>query len=390
MNLLLDCDIGLIIFYRMKHKKIIILFSGYSINNTPKIGRLISCYNESGISVELMGIVKYYNNEVNPNLYAINDVKGFAKVFLTLFYQFKLFSKLFLAKDYDYIYSINPVSTILALCLHYIKGVNYVYESHEMIFGVNYPFFTGPYRRFWIFVDKLLIKNSFLFLTTDKFRLKFYKRLYKINDDIATDYLLNVPFPNENNFYEIERFNNRFVISYCGGIAPGRSIEEIILAFSAYFQNFDCAFLLLAGSVSVEYKNKLIALLDSFGVSSSNYEFTGSITNTELTNYMYNSSITFALYDKSSLNNRYCSPNKVFDAIHTGTPLICSDSWLTAEVCKDYLVGSVIKQNDANLILKSLNDIRSICFNDFGKAQVRFDFKFEFKRLKIKLLNGVN
>ncbi|WP_057940431.1 glycosyltransferase [Algoriphagus resistens] len=372
----------------MKHNRIVVLFSGYSINNTPKIKRLISCYNANGVSVEIMGIVKYSNGINNDNLYSINNYNGIVKILIVLFYQFKIFFKLLFSSNYDYVYTINPVSSILALVLHYVKGVKYVYESHEMIFGVNYPFFSGSYRNLWIFIDKLLIKNSFLFLTTDLFRLTFYRRLYKLNNNSSIDYLLNVPFIGENNFKTVNRFTDKFVISYCGGIAPGRNIEEIIEAFSFYRIKCDDAFLLLAGSISFDYMQKLIGLLNKLSIADSSYEFTGAITNPELMNYMYNSDITFALYDKSSLNNRFCSPNKVFDAIHANTPLICSKSWLTSDLCRNFSIGITIETNSSDSILRALNNFSSNNFSDFNKAIARFDFKYEFDRLKIKLLNG--
>ena len=77
-----------------KNKKIIILFSGYSVNNTPKLENLINSLQNEGYSLSLFGIVKDRSNNLkNVNttyLYSKGNTQGLIKIFCVFYYIIKL------------------------------------------------------------------------------------------------------------------------------------------------------------------------------------------------------------------------------------------------------------------------------------------------------------
>ena len=78
----------------VKNKKIIILFSGYSVNNTPKLENLINSLQNEGYSLSLFGIVKDRSNNLkNVNttyLYSKGNTQGLIKIFCVFYYIIKL------------------------------------------------------------------------------------------------------------------------------------------------------------------------------------------------------------------------------------------------------------------------------------------------------------
>lgn len=382
-----------------KNKKIIILFSGYSVNNTPKLENLINSLQNEGYSLSLFGIVKDRSNNLkNVNttyLYSKGNTQGLFKIFCVFYYIIKLCIYLIFKSRKVKIYAINPISGVIALLVSKIGSNKYIYESHEMIFGLNYPFFRGKWRHFWRFLEKNIIKKSDFFFTTDEFRLKFISRYYKIKRN-KIGYILNVPqakklMLNKNILKEKLSLKNKFVVSYCGGIIKGRGIELIIDAFSNFYENKKDCVLVLAGSVEDVYLNELNRLIIKLKINVDSIIFTGKLKNTLLMKYMYASDITFALYNNISLNNRMCSPNKIFDALHSKTHVITTDSFLTNKIFSDKMFGEVIKHVDSHNILLALKNFytkQNKIYNDkiWLNTKKEYSWESEFERVKSNIL----
>ncbi|GGG94258.1 hypothetical protein GCM10007420_07190 [Glycocaulis albus] len=72
-----------------------------------------------------------------------------------------------------------------------------------------------------------------------------------------------------------------------------------------------------------------------------------------------------AIYPSDNYNNRFASPNKIFDAIHTRTPLICSDHIKLSEF---------VRENNLGLLVGSPGDLN---YKEFGKLLKSYKGKFE-------------
>ena len=195
---------------------------------------------KEGFSISLFGIVKDLSHDlvgVNvTHLYSKGNKQGVFKIALVCYYVAKLIFSLVFTLRNSNIYAINPISGLIALIASTLTSKKYIYESHEMVFGLNYPFFRGRWRHFWSFLEKNIIKKSVYFFTTDEHRLKFIKRYYKIKSD-NIGYILNVPTLSMRKGEKEENrkkfnFGSKFVVSYCGGIMKGRGIESIIEAYA--------------------------------------------------------------------------------------------------------------------------------------------------------------
>ena len=352
----------------LKNKQYIILFTGYSIHNTPKIKNLIYSLQQNNYEVLLFGIVKDLSHDLKgvnlSNLYSKGNQQGFFKIVIVCYYVLRLiFSLVFKQKNMN-IYAINPISGLIAYFTCIFSSNKYVYESHEMIFGLNYPFFRGRWRYFWRFIEKIIILKSEYFFSTDKYRLSFTRRYYNLKNN-NMGYILNTPLKGliKNSKLENRKkynFGNKFVLSYCGGIIKGRGIESIIESFAIFKKNNSCnALLLLAGSIDKDYQIKLEMLISKFGIVKKEFIFTGKLKSSILAEYMSASDATFALYNNTSLNNRMCSPNKIFEAIHCKTFLITTNSFLTSEVVLENNIGVIVNDINAMNIYYAINSCLS-------------------------------
>ncbi len=378
-----------------KNEQIIIIFTGYSVNNTPKLRNLLRSLKSEGCEVSFYGIVKDLSSDLldieTCYLYSKGSKQGLLKICYVFFLTIKLIFILSFFSKGQKIYAINPISGIVSLIVCLITNKKYIYESHEMVFGLNYPFFKGNWRFFWGCLEKRIIKNAQFFFTTDQYRLKFIRRFYKL-DSRKINYILNVPpCSNANNDSNVDDllldFGDRFVLSYCGGIMKGRGIETIINSFSIFKSNVPDSLLVLAGMIEDDYLRSLKMIISNLDLMAEDVIFTGKLGNRLLMRYMSASNVTFALYSKDSLNNRMCSPNKIFDAIHSKTFVIATRSFLTNKVIGSNNIGVCLREITVGEILTSLNVCYSLNSENYlavnweGFKQ-KFCWESEFDRVK--------
>ena len=250
------------------------------------------------------------------------------------------------------IYSINPLAGFLAtLCKK--NNVKKVYETHEIFPGVRYKSFSGSFRHIWIGIERFVMNRADRVYATDPFRMKFLRRFYKVSAE-KFDYILNAPRSKkiENilrasstvvHYPDIAEYRKRNlkVISYCGGVQRDRGIEAIISAV-AEFNSDTPSVLYIVGGLEQGYGQELIELANECGLD--RIYFTGAVDNENLLKYMSLSDITFALYARDTVNNRLCSPNKIFDAIQCNVSLIASYSPLAKLISSHFSSIFLVKK----------------------------------------------
>jgi glycosyltransferase involved in cell wall biosynthesis len=372
----------------MNSKRVTIVFMGLSIENTPKLKLVSKTLEANGFEVSIKGIVKTSANpEPQPGLYVKGNAQGLAKVFKVFVLQLRLMLHLVFKDRSDFLYSVNTLSGWVVMIVSRLKGKKYVYEAHEMVFGVNYPFFKGSWRKIWIFIEKRIIRRSTWFFTTDQFRLTFYNRFLKLKKQ-NQGYLLNVPnsmeFEDKSVLREKYGIRSRYIVSYCGGLMRGRNIEEIIEAYGLIDRSETT--LLLAGSVSEDYKNELLACIKRCGIAEDEVIFTGFIENRILKEYMRLSDVTFILYQPDSLNNRFSSPNKVFDAIHTETYFITSYSPLSHLIVSQFPAGEIIQRvtpvSIRDHLVKALEHVSKEGSRDYSALKKAYSWEEESRKIE--------
>ena len=134
---------------------------------------------------------------------------------------------------------------------------------------------------------------------------------------------------------------NEIVISYCGGVTLAREVHNIVDGFLISAKpNMT---LYIVGNSDMDASREINEILEKHAEKSSQVVLVGQVDNSELKNYMEASDLTFALYAGNSLNNRYSSPNKLFDAVALGTAIFASPSPLVRRIINTYRVGALLQ-----------------------------------------------
>lgn len=127
------------------------------------------------------------------------------------------------------------------------------------------------------------------------------------------------------------------VVSYVGGITTGRGLEETVDAMSLLP---DDTHLVLLGYGEQRYVDGLLARARTAGVGH-RVHLAGSVPSHEVPQALADADVAVVFVRPICLSYLYSLPNKLFESIHAGLPIVAADLPDTAEVVRRYGVGEV-------------------------------------------------
>lgn len=324
----------------------VILYFGVGIETTPKLALIKKTLEKKYQTVSLAGITaKPYESEEPHKVINVSAKNKALKILQSAIGLVKIILWIHKTSP-QLIYAVNPISGFIAATLKKTKSIKYIYETLEIFCGIDYFPYSKKYRPIWYTLEKTAIKHSLKSFTTDEFREKFLRRYLKLEANKLT-----FTYNTNSKEHALSKTTNNspLLLSYCGGVYPGRQIDEIVRAFAILKKSYLDINLVIAGSGNPIYIEELKRLSEQLKIAES-VKFTGSTPNSELKKIMNQSKITFAFYSRDSLNNRLNSPNKIFDAVFCRTTLITTKSPLSKKIISTNKIGALIKDTTADEI----------------------------------------
>ena len=267
------------------------------------------------------------------------------------FFNLRLFGFLLLHR-YDLLVS-NDLDTLLPNYLvAKLKHILLVYDSHEYFTGVpeiqDRPFV----RRVWKRIEKFVFPGlKYVMTVSDSIASQYkseygFKPLVVRNCSIKTEQIL--PFSHE----ELEICPDHLLLILQGtGINVDRGGEELIDAVSLT----DKVTLLVIGSGNkFEF---LIEKVSQLGLTGK-IKFIKKLAWKELMRYTRSADVGLSLDKKSNMNYNFSLPNKVFDYISAGIPVIATDLPEIAKIIREYNCGILISEPTPEVIAEAIIKLR--------------------------------
>lgn len=247
----------------------------------------------------------------------------------------------------------NDLDTLLAnfLVFKLKRKKRLVYDSHELFTEVPELVSRPKIRAVWLKIERFIFPRLETIITVNKSIATIYKERYGKNlfvlrnvsplwqpQKIASKSDLDLPE------------DKKIIILQGSGINVDRGGEEAVKAMQ-YINN---ALFIIVGSGDVIPKLKKIVqqlyLEDKV-------HFIPRIPYQKMMNYTYHADIGLSLDKNTNPNYMYSLPNKIFDYIHTTTPIVCSDLIEIKRVVNTHNVGRIISKYSVQDIAKSINTI---------------------------------
>jgi len=118
-------------------------------------------------------------------------------------------------------------------------------------------------------------------------------------------------------------------------------------------------------------------------------EFLSWLPYDEVIRYTRNADILFALYNPNIPNNRYASPNKLFEAMMCSKPIIVSDGSSMADIVRKENCGLVVPYGNVEAIkhaILTLKDNPELCTQLGRNGRGAYEEKYSWKIMEERLL----
>jgi len=282
----------------------------------------------------------------------------------TFFYnEFLFFKKMVLKSNvnYDYIMANDLPCLKPAVALKKRMNAKLIYDSHEIynetlsqFFPKNPSFFKKPIFQFLLssmrFLgereEKKLLKSVDHFITVGEGLKTYFSKKYEFQN---IKVVMNCPSLNTIttkvvNLHTLLKIDpSQFIVLYQGALNQGRGLDTLIRSFAEVDKNIS---LVILGDGS--FLEHLMLLTTHIGLENRVY-FHKSVPLAELTGYTKGANIGVSLLEDFNLSKKYAAPNKLFEYMHAGLPVISNATFESEIVFSKFKIGKLTKKDFSNL-----------------------------------------
>jgi glycosyltransferase involved in cell wall biosynthesis len=346
-----------------------------------RVHKVCRTLQEDGHAVTLIGSKKRTSLPLTARTYTARRIGLLfqKKVFFYAEFNLRLFFRLLFLKT-DIILS-NDLDTLPACFLAArIRRKPIVYDTHEYFLGMPELKGRPGVKRIWQRIE------SFIFPKLDHVYTicESFCALYKTDYQKELKAVRNVPYLQEEKKEALlpdsirSRIpENKKVLLFQGaGINPERGVEELVMAMQ-YLDPQQFHLLIVGGG---DIFNQIIELVERMGLTDritilpkQPFEILRAITR--------KAQLGLSLDKPTNINHLLGLPNKIFDYLHCGVPVLVSRLVELEKIVLEYRVGTFIENHDpphiADRIREALADPRQLEIWKENTAKLRQELNWE-------------
>jgi len=368
-------------------KKIYITFLGNPRFDS-RITNLSNSLREEGCKVSILGFDWFISQEdysdEQTRIFAIKKSKF--SLFFYLQFVYILVNEL-IRSNADIYFSEDLYTLPFVTTIAKIKKAKIVYNSREIYAHLGGLRNRPALQKIVKLIEKYFIRKVDLVLTTGPLDSEYIEKLYKISDTLV---VRNIPLYQQSvSKIDLRKKYNinpdKLILIYQGVILPGRGLRQIISAVAKLPKTV----LIIFGEG--EQKNNFLDLAKKLDVHD-RVIFAGTIDQKELINYTAGGDVGISLIENISISYYHALPNKLFEYIMAGLPVLCSDLPQMKKIIDDYKVGESINIENEGNIFTTLNNwnedpnLLDTYRKNCVKAAKELNWQEEYKRVRAKLI----
>jgi glycosyltransferase involved in cell wall biosynthesis len=240
------------------------------------------------------------------------------------------------------------------------------------------------------FIERYFIKKVELILTTGEMDSEFLEKYYGIKNTLV---IRNIPLAQPINYKydfrkELEIHEDKTILLYQGVIIGGRGFKPTLEAMKLLPEV--CLVVLGDGERKSEYEQ----FAKELGLADRIY-FMGTIAQEELINYTAGGDLGICLIENISVSYYHALPNKLFEYINAGLPVISSNLPQMKKIVENFDAGIIVDDLSAESIASSIKKL----INEKGlrekyslnclKASKELNWQTEYEGTKARLFEFI-
>ena len=247
----------------------------------------------------------------------------------------------------------NDLDTLLPnFLISKIFRTKLVYDSHELFTEFPELINRPKVQRVWLGIESRIFPKLKHIITVNKSIADIYSKKYDVPVNVVRNISQKRELVKTKNRSDLGLPTDKFIVLLQGAwINIDRGGEELLESFQ-YLD--DSYFLVFAGGGDVieqlKADCKKMNLIDKV-------KFFPKMPFDQLCQITMNCDLGVSLDKDTNLNYKYSLPNKIFDYIHSGIPVLVSNLIEIKRVVEDWKVGQVINQVEPKFIAKTIQEI---------------------------------
>lgn len=246
----------------------------------------------------------------------------------------------------------NDLDTLLPnYLISRIKGIELVYDSHEYFLGIPEIQHRKWVRWVWQRIEKWIFPQLKHIYTVTPSIAERYHETYGVKVNVIRNYPVRwKPEAHPKHRAKDLTPGKKIIILQGTGINMDRGAEEAVEAMS----HLQDAVLWIIGCGDVIDKLKQTVIEQGLN---DRIRFFPKMPYEELMTYTAMGNLGLSLDKDTNLNYRLSLPNKLFDYIQAGIPVLASDLQEVGPVVRHYGIGETIQSHDSEHIARKIEDM---------------------------------
>jgi glycosyltransferase involved in cell wall biosynthesis len=318
-----------------------------------RVHKTCTTLSDMGFDVLLVGRRKQDSLPLAERKYATHRMKLSAEkgVWFYIAFQWRLF--FFLWKNKADVYVSNDLDTLWP---NYVvskwRKKPLVYDTHEIFTEVPELVNRKSKQKIWKRLERRIFPKLKFVFTVNESIADWYEKEYGIRPHVVR----NIPRKANGLTRQLTRSevhlpeNKKIVLLQGAGINVHRGAEEAVEAM----QFIDNAVLLIIGGGDVIHQLKEMAAKEHL---EGKIIFVNKLPPDELRAWTMLADIGLTLDKDTNINYRFSLPNKIFDYIHAGIPVLASDLVEVKRIVEVYNIGRITPDHHPQTLAKIINEM---------------------------------